>query len=236
MSGEGYRVAHGHRGQVHLSAPQGHGGLRWTGNSVLVHPRQKGNPILKYIRNVQWEYCDEIVPDYMMGQSSAGVFLSLRYHLLKPEYVHSRMKALRGSGIRLKVLLVQIDTEDAAVPLGQVTKAAVGNDFTLLCGFTPAECARYIEILKSYEKKPAESIRRDLGSEYATRATSVLTAVRGVNRTDSKTLGDCRGSMAEIFQSALKDLQSCAGIGSTKARRLHEAYAVLCLCLFAPAC
>lgn len=222
MIGEG--PGHGHNRQVvSLSASQGHGVLRWTGNSVLVHSRQKGNPILKYIRNVQWEYCDDIVPDYMMGQSSAGVFLSLRYHLLKPEYVHNRMKALRGSGIRLKVLIVQVDTEDAVVPLGQVTKAAVGNDFTLLCGFTPAECARYIEILKSYEKKPAESIRRDLGTDYATRATSVLTAVRGVNRTDAKTLGDSRGSMAGIFQSSLKDLQGCAGIGSTKARRLHEA-------------
>lgn len=221
-------------------------------NVVLVNTRQRGNPILKYIRNVMWQYAADadggvggvgvgdadantdvntntsgagaaIVADYVMGQSVVGLFLSLRYHLLKPDYIYSRMKALKGGSYRLKVLIVQVDTEDARVPLGQVMKGAIGNDFTLFCGFTPAECGRYIETLKSYEKKPAESIQKDLGSDYGSRVTSVLTAVRGVNRTDAKTLVDEFGSLGGALQATLVQLQACPGIGPTKARRLYEA-------------
>lgn len=115
-------------------------------NAITVSKRQQGNPLLKYIRNVRWQYGD-IIPDYLLGQTTAALFLSLRYHLLKPEYVHSRMKELPKS-YRLRVLLVHVDTEDAVEPLAQVTRAAIGNDFTLLCGFSNAECARYLETLK----------------------------------------------------------------------------------------
>ena len=191
-------------------------------NLITVSRRQQGNPVLKHIRNVRWQFGD-IIPDYVAGQSTAVLFLSLRYHLLKPEYIFVRMKEL-GRSFRLRVLLVQVDTEDAAEPLSVVTRAAIGNHFTLICGFNAAECARYLEILKSYEKKPAETIKKDLGSDYASRATSALTAVRGVNKTDVKTLGDTFGSIAGIFRASEDQLRACPGIGPIKAKRLHEAF------------
>lgn len=117
-------------------------------NAITVNRRQQGNPILKHIRNVRWQFGD-IVPDYQLGQSTVALFLSLRYHLLRPQYVFSRMKEL-GRAFKLRVLLVYVDTEDAVEPLAAVTRAAIGNEFTLLCGFTAAECARYLETLKRY--------------------------------------------------------------------------------------
>ena len=126
-------------------------------NVITVSRRQQGNPVLKYIRNVRWQYGD-IIPDYLLGQSTIALFLSLRYHLLNPNYVHTRIKEI-GRAYRLRVLLVHVDTEDAVEPLAQVTRAAIGNEFTLLCGFSNAECGRYLETLKSYEKKPAEIIQ-----------------------------------------------------------------------------
>lgn len=192
-------------------------------NAVLVNHRQKGNPVLKFFRNVRWQFAD-ILPDYMLGQTTAALFLSLRYHLLKPEYIHGRMKSLRGGPFRVKALIVQVDTEDAVVPLSQVTKAAIGNEFTLFCGFSTAECARYMEILKSYEKRPAESIQKDLGSDYTSRTASVLTTVRGVNKTDAKTLVDEFETVGGVFEASLEELQGCAGIGPKKALRLYEAF------------
>jgi DNA repair protein Rad10 len=38
---------------------------------------QKGNPVLKHIRCVPWEYAD-IVPDYQMGQTCCALFLRLQ--------------------------------------------------------------------------------------------------------------------------------------------------------------
>lgn len=75
-------------------------------HSLLVNPKQRGNPILKSIKNVPWEY-DEIVPDYQMGATTCALFLSLRYHNLNPDYIHDRLKLL-GTMFELRVLLVQV--------------------------------------------------------------------------------------------------------------------------------
>lgn len=37
-------------------------------NCILVNPKQRGNPLLKAISNISWEYDDSIVPDYVVGE------------------------------------------------------------------------------------------------------------------------------------------------------------------------
>lgn len=44
---------------------------------IVVSKRQQGNPVLKYIRNVSWQFGD-IGPDYLLGQNACALFLSLR--------------------------------------------------------------------------------------------------------------------------------------------------------------
>lgn len=46
-------------------------------NAVLVSKRQEGNPVLRHMRNVRWQFGD-IVPDYLAGPNTAILFLSLR--------------------------------------------------------------------------------------------------------------------------------------------------------------
>ena len=79
-------------------------------NSIAVHPKQRGNPLLKSITNVPWEFDDEIVPDYVVGKTACVLFLSLKYHNLNPDYIHNRLKQL-GKRFELRVLLVQIDNK-----------------------------------------------------------------------------------------------------------------------------
>nr|PNR38072.1 hypothetical protein PHYPA_021183 [Physcomitrium patens] len=42
---------------------------------------------LKYIRTVRWVY-GNIVPDYLLGQSTCALYISLSYHLLHPDYLY----------------------------------------------------------------------------------------------------------------------------------------------------
>jgi hypothetical protein len=35
---------------------------------------QRGNPVLKFVRNVPWEFGD-VIPDYVLGQSTCALFL-----------------------------------------------------------------------------------------------------------------------------------------------------------------
>ena len=63
-----------------------------------------------------------------------------------------------------------------------------------------------------------------MGNDYVSHITNALTTIRGVNRTDVKTLGDRFGSVSAIFKATQAELQACPGIGPTKARRLFETW------------
>ena len=59
-----------------------------------------------------------------------------RFHLLKPEYIHGRIKELQRS-FRLRVLMCYVDIDDVVEPLQQITRAAILNGVTLICGWSP---------------------------------------------------------------------------------------------------
>ncbi len=96
--------------------------VRRSNNNILVNPcqvhfvsdgilisYQKGNRVLKYIKNVGWEFDSNVLADYVVGSEMAALFLSLRYHLLNPDYIQSRMKPLvNAHKCRLLLCLVDI--------------------------------------------------------------------------------------------------------------------------------
>lgn len=76
-------------------------------NCVLVSNKQRGNPLLKSIGEVPYEF-EDIVPDYQVGETTCVLYLSLRYHNLNPDYIHGRLKKL-GRMFELRILLVEVD-------------------------------------------------------------------------------------------------------------------------------
>lgn len=133
--------------------------LRKTATSsynILVHPKQRGNPILKAITSVPWEFCD-IVPDYIVGPSTCVLFLSLKYHNLNPDYIHNRLKLL-GKNFELRVLLVQVDTKDPHNALKHLTRMCFLADLTLMLAWNAEEAGRIVETYKAFENKPPDMI------------------------------------------------------------------------------
>jgi hypothetical protein len=58
------------------SAP---GSFKPSSGALLVHPRQSKNPVMKHVQNVVIEYTS-IVPDFIAGDATAILFLSVAYH------------------------------------------------------------------------------------------------------------------------------------------------------------
>ncbi|XP_068945139.1 DNA excision repair protein ERCC-1 isoform X2 [Petaurus breviceps papuanus] len=189
-------------------------------SSITVSPRQRGNPVLKFIRNVPWEF-GEIVPDYVMGQSTCALFLSLRYHNLHPNYIHERLQGL-GKNYTLRVLLLQIDVKDPQRALKDLAKMCILADCTLILAWSPEEAGRYLETYKSYEQKPADLLKEKLEQDFVSRVTECLTTVKSVNKTDSQTLLATFGSLEQLTAASQDDLSLCPGFGPQKARRLFE--------------
>nr|CAG4643448.1 EOG090X0BTB [Ilyocryptus agilis] len=187
---------------------------------IMVNQRQRGNPILKSVRNVPWEYGD-IVPDYVMGHCCCALFLSLRYHNLNPQYIHERLKEL-GKQYELRILLVQVDIKDPYVPIKELTKICVLADLTLLLAWSPEEAGRIIETYKVFEHKPSDLIMERQETNPFSRISDALTSIKSVNRTDAVTLLSNFQNLENIFKASEEDLSLCPGIGPQKAKRLYR--------------
>lgn len=184
--------------------------------------RQQGNPVLGGIQSTLVEYVDGLVPDYLAGPDLAVLFISLRFQRLHPDYIERRLEAVRDR-YRLLVLLCRVDVDHPDEPLEQVTLLAFHGGASLLLAFTDAEAAAYLETLHRCQNKSAETLMGKLKEgDHRGRLTEVLTAIRGVNRTDAISLSSRFGSLASIATASEEELQKIPGIGSIKVRHLHQ--------------
>ncbi|SNX87979.1 related to dna excision repair protein ercc-1 [Melanopsichium pennsylvanicum] len=197
-------------------------GAAGTGKTILVNNCQRGNPVLTHIRNIGWEYAD-IVPDYQVGLSSCVLFLSIRYHRLHPEYVHTRIQKLQQM-FTLRILLVMCDVNDHQAAIKELTKTALINNLSMMVAWSAEEAGRYIETYKSFEHKPPDLIKERVGEDYLSQVTNVLTQVRGVNRTDVVTLLSRFGSLKGVIRAGQEQVGMCPGFGEVKAKRLREVF------------
>lgn len=208
--------------------PQRSSGYGVSPNVITVNKRQEGNPLLRHIRSVRWQFDPSGPnngPDYQLGDKTCAIFVSVRYHLLHPDYVLRRIKEQQPGRVwGLIIILCHCDCEDAMTPLAEITRAAVLNGCTLVCAWSPEECARYLETFKSYESKPAYGIQERVDQDHASRLHNALSEVRGVNKNDSVALYAARGTVADIFRSRPEQLSSVPGIGPTKVQRLIECF------------
>ncbi|NXN22831.1 ERCC1 protein, partial [Nycticryphes semicollaris] len=183
-------------------------------NSIVVSPRQRGNPVLKFVRNVPWEFGD-VVPDYVLGQSTCALFLSLRYHHLNPGYIHDRLRHL-GRSYGLQLLLVQVDVKDPHQALKELAKVCILTDCTLLLAWSPEEAGRYLETYKAYEQKPPDLLKERVEQDFLSRMTDCLTSIKSVNKTDALSLLTTFGSLAAVVAASKEDLSLCPGVGPQK--------------------
>jgi DNA excision repair protein ERCC-1 len=177
--------------------------------------------------------------DYYPSPDTHALFLSLRYHLLKPDYILSRIRALTGppggggnggGGMsappppRLRLLLCQVDVDDPGPPLEGVNVLALRAGLTLVCATGPGASARWLDLYRSLAGAPPTAIAGRAEASAGAVLAAALTGVRGVNGTDVLTLGSTFGSAAGIFSAPPSALAAVPGIGPTKARRLADAF------------
>ena len=179
------------------AAPGGDGGgAKAVG--VVVHPRQRGNPLLDKLRGVPWAFASEQVAakqvsDYHVSDKTGVLFLSLKFHLLDPAYISGRLLKMRGC-YSLRVLLALCDVADgtssASAALQELNVLSVLNSTTLVLAWSNDEAAQYIASLKQLERRSADAIREPMAAEEDTlaRVVDCLTQIRSVNKTDAVAL------------------------------------------------
>lgn len=191
---------------------------------VLVHPNQKGNPLLQFVTNVPYEFDETIVPDFVVGRVNCMLYLSMRYHRLYPDYIYDRIKKL-GDLYTLRVLLLLFDVEDGRHVLREISKLCFYSRMTLILCWSLEEAGRYIEIYKTYENKPADALKERIDSnDIMALAAHLLTAIPGVNKTDVVTLMSTFKCLKGVSEAKLHELVLLPGFGERKAKRVFQAF------------
>lgn len=194
---------------------------RAAASSILVSPRQKGNPILNNIRSMPWEYSD-IPADFVLGATTCALFLSLKYHRLHPEYVYTRIKNLAGK-YSLRVLLVMVDIENHEAPLKELSKTSIINNVTIILTWSANEAGRYLELFKSCENAAPTSIKAQQSLSYSDKLVEFVTVPRSINKTDAVGLVSNFGSVRTAVNARPEDVSLIAGWGEKKVKTWCQA-------------
>lgn len=186
-------------------------------SSILVSPRQKGNPVLNNIRSVPWEYSD-IPADYVVGATTCALFLSLKYHRLHPEYIYTRIKNLQGKyGLRLVLAMVDIQNHEESIK--ELTKTSIINNVTIILCWSAQEAGHYLEMYKTYEFAQPTSIKAHQSTTYSDRLVDFITVPKGINKTDAVGLVSNFGSIRTAVNARPEEVALIAGWGEKKVQR-----------------
>ncbi|KAL6886712.1 restriction endonuclease type II-like protein [Trichoderma longibrachiatum] len=191
------------------------------GSTILVSPRQRGNPVLTSIRSIPWEYSD-IPADYVLGLTTCALFLSLKYHRLHPEYIYTRIRNLQGK-YNLRILLTLVDIPNHEDSLRELSKTSVVNNVTVMLCWSAAEAARYLELYKSYENANFAAIRGQQSSNYADKLVEFVTVPRSLNKSDAVALVANFGSLKNAINAEPEQLSTLSGWGGIKVKRWTDA-------------
>ncbi|OCK86394.1 hypothetical protein K432DRAFT_376711 [Lepidopterella palustris CBS 459.81] len=186
-------------------------------SSILVSPRQKGNPILNSVRSVAWEYSD-IPADYVLGATTCALFLSLKYHRLHPEYIYNRIRDLRGQ-YNLRILLTMVDIDNHEESLRELSKTSLINNVTIMLCWSAQEAGRYLELYKTYEHAAPTSIRAHQSTSYSDKLVEFITVPRSINKTDAVGLVTNFGSIRTAINASPEEVALIAGWGEKKVQR-----------------
>lgn len=190
---------------------------RSSGSSILVSPRQKGNPVLASLRSVAWEYSD-IPADYGLGLTTCALFLSLKYHRLHPEYIYTRIRNLQGR-YNLRIVLVMVDIPNHEDPLRELCKTSLVNNVTVILCWSAAEAARYLELYKSYEHANFSGIKGQQATTYTEKLVEFVTVPRGINKADAVSLVSAVGSVRNAVNADPEQVATINGWGEKKVKR-----------------
>ncbi|KAK0940756.1 ssDNA endonuclease and repair protein rad10 [Friedmanniomyces endolithicus] len=185
--------------------------------SIIVSPRQKGNPILDNVKSMPWEYGD-IPADYVLGLTTCALFLSLKYHRLHPEYIYTRIKNLQGK-YNLRIILTMVDIQNHEDSLKELSKTSLINNVTIVLCWSAAEGGRYLELFKTYENAAPTSIKQHQSTSYSDRMVDFITTPRSINKTDAVSLVSQFGTIRTAVNARHEDVATIAGWGEKKVQR-----------------
>lgn len=167
--------------------------------TVVANMNQKDNPLLQYLKELRVEFA-RIVPDYLLSQTDAVLFISLKFFRLHPHYLEQRISEIKEHTYRSRILLCCVDLPDYEVTLERVILLAFRSCMSFVPAWSPAEATKLLETFKQVLDKPVDSIQAKLSTNYEQRITDILTTITSISKIDSSSLMREFGTFRRLLQ------------------------------------
>lgn len=192
-------------------------------NEVLVHPCQEQNPLLNHLKKISWQFNSEIIPDFLINECIAILYLSLKFHQFNEDYIHSRLRTIPKNYF-MKVLILNHDSTTDDKTMANINEICLNVKYQLLVSWGLDEAANYITTLKLNYSKSADKIKESISNDPLSQIVDIITSIKGVTKTDVSVLLKNFKSLKNISNATVTQLSFCQGIGLKKANRIYKAF------------
>lgn len=188
---------------------------------IIVSRTQRGNPVLEHIKDVRLIEEKGLKVDYVTSQTTGVLFLSMKYHNVRPDYIFQRIAKLKNA-YKLRVLLVKKDETNVLNTVKELTSISLDNNLTMVVVSSDEEAAAYLGELWKRSGTRGTTIQGRVKDDYKEQLYNVLTKIPTINKSDVVQLSGNFGSLRNILRSA-DNLDELPRFGQTKARHFHNA-------------
>ncbi|XP_953780.1 DNA repair protein (RAD10) [Theileria annulata] len=202
-------------------------------NNLIISPRQRKNPILRFIKNVPYIEGD-IAPDFIISSDIYVLFLSLKYHRVNINYIKNRLESLSQYKIKNLFIICQIDVSDYNQLLSKfldlqwtivnLLTITFGYGCKILLSWNARESAAIVEILNLNRYRGIESISKKTYMSHRESVTNLLLNIRSLNNNDVNFICEKYKTLKEIMHFDPKTVMDIKGLGQKKVEALSAAF------------
>lgn len=182
---------------------------------IKISSKQKGNNVINFLTYSSFSYSENLSTDYEINDNISVLFLSLKFHCCKPEYIFKRINKLKP--YNLSILLIFVDTKNYSDTLLEMQDRI--QNLTIILGFTNEECARYLKAFDVNQNRSINIIRK---KEH--KFDTFLESFPKINKTDTTCIIENFKTLKDFFNDIDTNVKNVKGIGQVKIKFLKEYY------------
>lgn len=184
---------------------------------IKILPIQTGNNLIKLLKKSSWHFDPLISADYEINSFIGVVFISIRFHICKSEYIRSRLRKVNKK-YKKQILMLLVDIKDINVPVEEFLEISLEFDFTLIICYSYEECAKFISELDTNSFRNIEVIR----PKKSDGADRFLSSFPKLNKNDVDSIKNSFNSLKGLVNSERGFLENIEGIGKSKLELLEK--------------
>jgi hypothetical protein len=190
-------------------------------DSLWVSKKQLTNPVIQYIQtNLTYVHFQTL--DFLCSSNVGLLLLSSRACGAQKDGLSAMLKekliSCRAVCHNI-VVLCQVESEEETADIVNLNKTCISCGAMLFIVTSSREAAVYIDAIYESERHRRPRVMEDIYSDI----TMIITGIRGLTRTDVKTICSNFTSFAHFCRTDARVLSNYPGIGMKKIRLVQKA-------------